>query len=241
MMPDYEAYTDKGSRKVNEDSLGAERNADAYFFFLADGLGGHGMGDMASRLVIEKATEYVRNNRWDKNFFKDLSQYCQIALLTEQRRLGYSTRMKTTLTAIAIGNHHVQWAHIGDSRVYFFKRKRLVARTLDHSVPQMLATSGAIKESAIRYHEDRNRLLKVMGEEWSTNPCEVSRLYHKTQGMAFLLCSDGLWELIDEKQMCDCLKQSNTSRQWIEMMREIVVKKGMGTDMDNHTALGIML
>lgn len=240
-MPDYDAYTDKGSRKVNEDCLGAEQNADAQFFFLADGLGGHGKGDMASHLVIEKAGEFVRNQSWTKTYFKDLFQYCQNALIAEQQRLGYSSQMKTTLTAVAIGKHQVQWAHIGDSRVYFFKRKRLAERTLDHSVPQMLAASGMIKESEIRHHEDRNRLLKVIGEEWSANPCETSKLYRKTSGMAFLLCSDGFWELIDEKQMCDCLKKAKTAKQWIEMMKKIVMKYGAGTDMDNNTALGIFL
>jgi len=74
-------------------------------------------------------------------------------------------------------------------------------RTLDHSVPQLLVKSGRIKEKEIRKHPDRNRLLKVMGVVWASPEYEKSRVITLNGKEAFLLCSDGFWELIEEKKM----------------------------------------
>ena len=71
--------------------------------------------------------------------------------------------MKTTVVVLHIKNKNARWAHVGDSRLYFFKNKKLIERTLDHSVPQNLVVCKEIKEKDIRYHADRNRLLRVLG------------------------------------------------------------------------------
>ena len=86
--------------------------------------------------------------------------------------------------------------------------------TLDHSVPQMLAAIGEIKENEIRHHPDRNRLLRVLGTEMEEPRHQKSEWMEKQTHQAFLLCSDGFWELINEKKMEWCLKWAKSPEQW---------------------------
>lgn len=74
--------------------------------------------------------------------------------------------MKTTMVLLLISGNRAYWGHIGDSRLYYFKKNKMITRTLDHSVPQMLVNTGEIKEKDIRGHEDRSRLLRVVGSPW---------------------------------------------------------------------------
>ena len=147
--------------------------------------------------------------------------------------------MKTTMVVLATDESTVQWGHIGDSRLYYFKNNRLVSRTLDHSVPQMLVASGEIREKDIRHHEDRNRLLRVIGIPWRKKTYEIAPPIPFDENQAFLLCSDGFWEYIEEAEMAAFLARSATPRQWLERMEQEVQKNGIGKNMDNYSAVGL--
>ena len=95
------------------------------------------------------------------------------------------------MVVLDIEGKTAQWAHVGDSRLYFFRKNRFEAHTKDHSVPQMLVNIGQIKESEIRHHPDRSSLLHTIGYPWDGNPCEASEQIRIRSGDAFLLCSDG--------------------------------------------------
>ena len=117
----------------------------------------------------------------------------------------------------------------------------LVQHTLDHSVPQMLVAAGQIKEKQIRNHPDRNRLLRVLGIDWDTPKYQIADAIAREKNQAFLLCSDGFWELIEEKKMQHCLKKAKTPEQWLKLMEEIVLKNGQGKNMDNYSAVALWL
>jgi len=76
----------------------------------------------------------------------------------------------------------------------------------------------------------------VLGSPWEKDAVEVSNEIELEKTKAFLLCSDGFWELIDEKNMMKCLKRANTPEEWILRMAEIVERNGRGKEMDNYTA-----
>ena len=115
--------------------------------------------------------------------------------------------MKTTVVMLCVSGNNAYWTHVGDSRLYFFRKGKLVLHTKDHSIPQMLVAAGEIKEKNIRRHPDRNKLLRVMGTDWEEPQYAVSDPIELQEGDAFLLCSDGFWENIVEKQMQKCLKK----------------------------------
>jgi len=165
----------------------------------------------------------------------------QSEILALQEVHGDKLGMKTTAVCLSIIGDKCQWAHIGDSRLYLFKKNKISLRTLDHSVPQMLALSGDIKDKHIPHHPDRNRLLRVLGVEWDSPRYEVSDEILISNCQAFLLCTDGFWELINPKLICRYLKKSSSAEEWLNLMTAEVEKNGLGKDMDNYTAIAAIL
>lgn len=231
--------SDCGMRANNEDSVGVYQYGETYCFALADGLGGHGKGEVASKLAVE-ATIEAFNSKVQEGTFMDLAFHkAQEAILKGQQEDRTASDMKTTLVILNVGEDGHNWGHIGDSRLYYFQDNRLKDRTLDHSVPQMLVTIGEIKEKQIRQHPDRNRLLKVLGVETDNLKYQLSPPVLREKKQAFLLCTDGFWELIEEKKMEKTLKSSSSPEEWLIAMKAIVLKNGKSKDMDNYSAIAV--
>ena len=239
-MITYTVFTDRGGREVNEDSARVFEKDGKKCLVLCDGLGGHGKGEVASALVVEADGQIFNSaQKIDEDFLRSAFQLSQEALIDEQIRQDAKTDMKTTAVAMYIDGNKVQWGHVGDSRLYAFAKNKVKLRTLDHSVPQMLVFAREIKEKQIRNHPDRNRLLRVMGIEWEKPMYELAEQTQLEKYQAFLLCSDGFWELIDEKQMCKLLKNSSTVEEWMQAMVEVIKQNGIGKNMDNYTAIAL--
>lgn len=231
-----------GSRAANEDSVCAECLNGCSLFVVADGLGGHGKGDVASAIAVNAFKEvFSCSSASLPAILSKAFLNAQAAILAEQTRTGSLFQMKTTVCALAIDGDRLIWGHIGDTRLYAFSRNKVKARTLDHSVPQMLVLAHDIKEKDIRNHPDRNKLLRVLGVSGDTPKFEVSCIQDASKYQAFLLCSDGFWELILEKEMCALLKKSSSVEEWLQMMQDAVEQRGAGTDMDNYSAIAIWL
>ena len=237
-MVTYASVSKSGDRNNNEDFTGIYNNEGLFFFALADGLGGHGRGEVASRIAVEKAIESIIA---DSKNLGNCFQIGQDTILEEQALQNSGNEMKTTLTCLRIISSRAQWGHIGDSRIYRFRNNKFIARTLDHSVPQMLVATGEIKEKDIRHHEDRNRLTRVMGMEWSSPRYEISDEMPLTGSDAFLLCSDGFWELITEKEMTAFLKKAKSPQEWLDRMETVVLTNGKGKNMDNYSAIAVFV
>lgn len=237
----YHLLCNTGGRNNNEDSVGMYQREEEYCFVLADGLGGHGKGELASCLAVESAVQVFAVSGMDEGIMERSFGEAQSMILENQKKDYTAQDMKTTLVILHIGEEQLGWGHIGDSRLYYFKDEKLVQHTLDHSVPQMLAASGKIKEKQIRNHPDRNRLLRVLGVDWDSPKYQVEEPVARQGRQAFLLCSDGFWELIDEKKMIHSLKKAKTPAEWLELMETIVRKNGRGKNMDNYSAVAVWL
>ncbi len=233
----YGMLTNKGERAVNEDFLDVSITPERLAFILCDGLGGHGNGDIASRFVTEQVKAALEQNKT----VEESIQHAQDALLEKQIAEHAGNSMKTTVTCLTLAGDQARFAHVGDSRVYYFEKTKYMLRSQDHSVPQMLVNRGDIKEKDIRHHEDRSRLLRVMGTEWDRPKYQVVEGIKLTKRSSFLLCSDGFWELIDEKQMSKTLKKADSPQQWLAAMEEIVLANGRGTNMDNYSAIAVFV
>ena len=236
-MVEYSVYTNIGSRKVNEDAV-KEIALDGNFgFIVCDGLGGQGMGDAAAKIVANCFCECFERFEINESFLPKAFDYAQNTLLEEKNKLNIKNQMCTTAVALAINENTAYVGYIGDSRLYFFESGELMFKTLDHSLPQMLALSGEINEEDIYHHPDRNKLLRAFGTEWDKPMYAIAKPIEIKNDQAFLLCTDGFWEWIDTKTICDSLAKSNNAEKWLSNMVEIVKKKYV---VDNYSAIAVM-
>lgn len=241
MKVTYRLLSDKGSRKNNEDRVGSYERGKEFCFVLADGLGGHERGEVASRMVVDTCTELFKQTGFDQFYMRDAFEIGQEELLKRQREENKFDDYKSTLVLLCVSEDSINWGHIGDSRLYLFQHKKKVLHTLDHSVPQMLVNIGEIEDKDIRNHPDRSRILSAMGIEWSRPKYQIAEPIRPEKGMAFLMATDGFWELIEDEDMVKCLKKAKNVDDWMTSMEKIVLKNGEGKDMDNYSAIGVFI
>lgn len=239
-MLDYAVLSKVGSREVNEDSVAAGEKKGSCCFVVCDGLGGHGMGDTASSLVANVFLEEFHSRDCYDGFLSSAFSLAQERLTARQSESRVTNKMRTTAAALFTDGQNAFIGHVGDSRVYVFRRQGEAIRTLDHSVPQILALSGEITEAQISQHPDRNMLLRAMGTAWDQPMYQLMPPVALSECRAFLLCSDGFWEYISADQMQSLLRQSRTAEEWLRAMQRLVEQAGAGEKMDNYSAIAIV-
>lgn len=238
---DFSFINEIGSRFTNEDSCSIKENNGRFCFTVCDGLGGHAKGEIASKAVADTFAVCYESYEDHGPFFEKAFSESASALTKLANEKPMLMTMKTTVVTLNIYDNKCRWAHIGDSRLYGFKGNSFTLCTSDHSVPEMLVKSGRIKPSDIRNHPDRNKLLRALGVDESIVDFEQSEEHNLDEFDAFLLCTDGFWELINERKMIRCLHHSSSANEWLSLMTKAVKHKGKRRNMDNFTAIAIII
>ena len=227
------AYSSKGRRDNNEDACGFS-SADRVWA-VADGLGGHTGGEAASQIAVSYVLQAAKSAGSGGEIVRIILGANE-RLIAEQKANPALMGMRTTIVAAFASETHIRYIHAGDSRFYYFKNGRVTAQTKDHSVCQMAVQAGEITAGQIRFHEDRNKLLKVLGGSENLGLRAADGEIPLEKGDAFLLCTDGFWELILEPEMEIDLLKSYTPQAWTDTMVARVL--GRLTDKsDNFTVL----
>lgn len=238
-MLKYASLSETGNRKHNEDYLRISSISNRYCFVVCDGLGGHDYGDLAARIVANTFIDELYYADYLPDFLLNTFVKAQKNVELKQKLSNTKKDMKTTAVCMLTDENNLYVGHVGDSRLYCFKKDGTYTRTLDHSIPQILVQSKTITEDEIRNHPNRNMLLKVIGDKWDEPMCEIADPIPIDDYFAFLLCSDGFWELINETEMLSTLKSSSTPQEWLDKMKTIVEQNGISREMDNYTAITI--
>ena len=238
MQLSHSIYTAIGNRPDNQDSaqVGALGRSGLYAI-VADGLGGHGGGRQASQIALNALLSCQTLGRLPDA--QDITAWIARANREILSTRLSPTQMKTTAVCLFLEKNRAIWAHIGDSRLYHFVNGELTDYTLDHSVCQVAVMLGEITRREIPGHPDRNRLLKVLGDETVTPEIHETVILSPGQH-AFLLCSDGLWERLVEEEIQLDLHKSRTPGQWLDFLRRRAEKR-KSTDVDNNTAIAVFL
>ena len=198
-----------GGRANNEDRLGFWSTPGAALMAVADGLGGHLHGELAAGMAVELFGAVFRREAQPRladpaAFLARAMAAAHAAILREGQRLDLPETPRTVIVACVVQDGHAWWMHIGDCRFYLIREGRIVTRTRDHTVVQRLIDEGRIREEAVSSHPERNRLLQCLGGYLAPSP-EAARRARLARGDVLLLCSDGFWGPLTQRQMLHAL------------------------------------
>lgn len=215
-------------RQRNEDCYGMdEQNR---LWLVADGLGGHDAGDVASQIAVESILDTVRQGA---GLEEAMSSAHQAILAAVERGIG-RPEMGTTAVALIINDHDYEIAWVGDSRAYVWADNKLMQLSRDHTVVQELVDQGFIPREHLKNHPYGNVLNRTLGvtEDRQLN---VEKIKGALQGNeVFLLCSDGLTNELDDEVIEEVLNQPGDEQSKVDQLVELALHSGGS---DNITAI----
>lgn len=217
--------SDKGKvRQRNEDSY----CAGDHLFAVADGLGGHLAGEVASKLAIEELERALQENPFpdpkqlEEIFHQANKKICQLASANPQYR-----GMGTTLTAAHIWQDRILLGHVGDSRAYLYRAGELCQLTDDHSLTGELFRKGELTEVEVEHHPQRHVLTRALGTCQEID-VDTSSLRFGA-GDVLLLCTDGLYGKITKEEMIEILQELDSPQRTAERLVAVALQAG-GSD-----------
>jgi serine/threonine protein phosphatase PrpC len=244
-MPAFRFQTammsERGGRRENQDCCDYLVQDSVGCWVLADGLGGHLGGRIAARIAVSAALDAFRvNAECSQQAVKQYVDSANAAIVAAQKCDPGLVSMRTTLVLLVCDSRYALWAHVGDSRLYYLRDGTIQAQTHDHTVPQALCDAGKLAPSAIRFHAERNWLLRSLGHTDEPQAETAPALVPLKSGDIFLLCSDGLWEYVTESEMELDLAKSRNPGAWLRKMEARVIERAAGRG-DNYTAIALFL
>jgi serine/threonine protein phosphatase PrpC len=194
---------------MNQDRLGCWRTGDSLLMVVADGLGGHVHGEIAAQVAVQCFGAAFQREAQPllpapEQFLPRTMNAAHAEILHEAQRLQLSDTPRTVIVACVVQDGYAWWTHVGDCRLYLMRRGSILTRTRDHSVVQQLLDAGRIREEAITTHPDRNRLLQCLGSLQAPKPEATGKARLKRNDL-LLLCSDGLWGPLTQRQLLHAL------------------------------------
>lgn len=231
----------KGGRERNEDACGVWSSPKASFCVLSDGLGGHSGGEVASKLVVSRVLEWFRSEPpCHPQAIAGALGAAHVALLDEQARVPEMRDMGATVVVLALDTvrRAASWGHLGDSRLYCFREARIAAKTRDDSLIQEMVDARLMTAGEVRDSPHRSKLLAAMGAGGSAMPHFHHGGFPIRHGDVFLLCSDGLWEYVEDEEMEQSLAASESAGEWLRTLEGMVVARGRKAQ-DNYSAIAV--
>ena len=196
-------------RELNEDS-GAYIQPDdpevmaskGLLILVADGMGGHSAGEVASRMAVEVITRvYYEDGGEPQSALKKAFREANRAIHKTAEKDESKTGMGTTCTALVLQNGTAISAHVGDSRLYLVREGAIYLMTEDHSAVMEMVKAGLISIQQARHHPDKNVILRAMGSHADVEVTTWQEPFPVRAGDCFLLCSDGLYDLIEDEEI----------------------------------------
>ena len=227
------AITDIGRvRALNEDSYYAPREGER-FCAVADGMGGHNAGEVASAMAVQVFSEYMRE-------VESITAQAMYAAVERANDEVYRAAMEndamsgmgTTFSALAQQGGEVLLAHVGDSRIYLVRHGAILQLTTDHTLVEEMVRKGMLTPREARFHPRRNIITRALGTDPRVE-IDIVQLGARP-GDVFFLCSDGLTNYVEERQI---LQAAMGDGDWQDKLQRLLAVALDNGGSDNITAL----
>jgi serine/threonine protein phosphatase PrpC len=220
--------TDVGKKRShNEDYFGYFKTSGEILAIVADGMGGHASGEIASRMAVEIINEIYSKERADKDGLEALKSAFQVANFTIlQKSLGQEglKGMGTTATALVLEDGQALVGHMGDSRAYLFRDSTITQLTKDHSLVERMVDQGLLNREEATHHPQRNVIYKTLGVNMDGEVDLMGPIPIRIDDI-FLLCSDGLTNLVTDQELLAIVTKQSPQRA-CEMLIELANQRG---------------
>lgn len=202
------------AREINQDYYCIPKPEDHLeLFILADGMGGYNGGEIASKLATQATKSYIENNFNEaKNnkdsileLIKNAIEYANMVVFEKSKNEKELEGMGTTLDICLIYNNKIYIGHVGDSRIYRIRGEIIRKLTKDHSYVQQLVEDGTITREEANHHPKKNMLTRALGCTAYVEPDVRAR--NLEQNDILLMCSDGLTNMVEEKEIYQMVKE----------------------------------
>ena len=229
----------KGGREKNEDRMGYCYTRDSGLFALADGMGGHPEGEVASQLALQTLAAMFQRD--SKPTLPDPMRFLNESIIAAHHQLlRYATQKalidtpRTTVVACLLQGNAAYWAHCGDSRLYMVRGDKLIARTRDHSYSELQETMSQVVPMGEKFN--RNVLFTCLGSPGKPVVDTVGPLLLQA-GDRLLLCSDGLWGTVTDASITEQLSKNAISDAVPELVEQAL--RNGGAKSDNVSVLAV--
>ncbi len=229
----------KGGREKNEDRMGYCYTRDSGLFALADGMGGHPEGEVASQLALQTLAALFQRDA--KPTLKDPLRFLHDAVIAGHHQLlRYATERalidtpRTTIVACIMQGNAAYWAHCGDSRLYLVRGDKLIARTRDHSYSELQETLAQVVPIGERFN--RNVLFTCLGSPGKPVVDTAGPMLLQS-GDRMLLCSDGLWGTVSDTEITSQLAERPIHDAVPELVEQAL--RNGGPKSDNVTVISV--
>jgi len=240
------AFSETGKRSNNEDCIFPEKgkaNEHDKLFIVCDGMGGYDGGEIASSAVCKSISSFLSEAKYfDENIFRQAldAAYNQLDKMYESEQIGHRTG--TTLTLLYLHEKGAFMAHIGDSRIYHFRKNgdktEILYQSEDHSFVNDLVKLGMITPQKALTHPKRNIITKAMQPgQAQRDEAEIYETQDVKEGDYFFLCTDGVLEQLDNEQLSSIFNLDVS----LEKKTEIIIETCQNKSKDNFSAYLIVV
>lgn len=239
---DIATRSEQGRRDYNEDDLRHGRAGWTWYAVLADGAGGHQRGAEAAERSVNhiEATLREANTRFDPDTLGEAVRGAHADLQRNQGGGSGLRRMHATIVTLWLDARAglALWAHVGDSRLYRLRHGVVDHVTVDDSVVQRMVDAGLITPEQAREHPHKNQLVAALGIEDDVDPHTLGTPVSIEDGDAYLLCTDGWWESLDDNAIAHTLAHANSPHDWLDRMQAQIEARAKSKQ-DNFSAIAV--
>ncbi|AND85093.1 Stp1/IreP family PP2C-type Ser/Thr phosphatase [Clostridium tyrobutyricum] len=214
-------------RKLNEDCVGFYEGNDFKVYVIADGMGGHNAGEVASKIAVDTTISYMKSIKISDNMQDDLIKAINIAnekIFKLSKSREDLSGMGTTITACLVKDDHMITGNVGDSGCYIIKKDGISKITKDHSLVQQLIDEGSITEEEAAVHPNKNIITRALGtnasvevDTFNVNLKDVDRV---------LICTDGLSNEVSVNEMYEIIMKNSNNKDACKQLIDLSKLRG---------------